>query len=286
MKVLSWNMEYWKNYFKPGWLEKCRNTLNQLINDNGIEIILLQEMNPFKLFDIEYEVKEPFQYNSVLSENELLIYHELHFELPEMVRKNPWGNVILVKKQYNYFKNILEYTSEKNYYGRNVFMCYNFDFCDIGKLILINFYNKSNSSIYTMLGEDSCFDIKPDIDEITKTDRSIIFAGDFNTGSNDSDAEHINRYSNLCNKLNGFVDISNGDPKNNQNTTYWVNPNTGSGIFLRNDFCFINNRQNIKRYSVNIPKEIEFEDSENTKRWRGISDHCPIIVEIIMNQND
>ena len=70
--------------------------------------------------------------------------------------------------------------------------------------------------------DNNLFEIADDIKEILNgNDNLIIFAGDFNIGSNNGDFMHINRYNKLCEKLSGFVDISNGSPEHNQNTTFW-----------------------------------------------------------------
>ena len=118
MKILIWNVDYWRNYTKDGWIEKCLNVLNKLIYENNIEIILLQEINPFKLFSLDYKIVDPYRYERKISENSLLLYHELFFEIPEIYRNNLWGNAIIVNRTYNKFKNILEYNNEANYYGR------------------------------------------------------------------------------------------------------------------------------------------------------------------------
>jgi exonuclease III len=282
MKILIWNVEFWKNFSKDGWLIKCLDMLNKLITENNIEIILLQEINPFKLISIAYEITEPKKKKKILSENKLMLYHELFSEIPKRYRKSPWGNVIIINRKYNEFNNLLDITTERNYYGRNGLMCYSFDFHDIGKISFINFYNKSNNRKYTMLS-DSYFEIKDDLDRISeRVNGLILFAGDFNTGSNNSDFEHEKRYNILCDKLNGFTDISNGDPEFNLNTTYWYNCKSRKGIFLRNDFCFINNQQYIENYIVKIPRETEWEGDEKNKRWKGISDHCPVIMELTL----
>jgi exonuclease III len=282
MKILTWNVEYWNNYEKHEWLKKCRDILQNLIIENNIEIILLQEINPFKLFDIDYEIIEPYRYMRYLPEDKLIIYHELYNEIPKIYRKNPWGNTIIINKNHSKVENILEYSNSINYYGRNGFMCYSVDFYDIWKIVFINFYNKLNEGKYTMLNK-SHFDIKQ---IINRNNNLIIFAGDFNIGSNNNDHIHRNRYYNLCNTLNEFFDISDGDPKYNKNTTYWYNYKTKNGLFLRNYFCFINKQQSVRRYFVNIPNENEWEIEGDYKRWNGISDHCPIIIEIIFNNTE
>ena len=177
-------------------------------------------------------------------------------------------------------KNEINYDDKNKYFGRKCLMCYTFEF-DSGKITFANIYNKSNNGIYTMLDKYH-YEIKNDIEHISKNNNLIVFAGDFNTGSNITDTQHITRYYDLCAKLDGFMEISNGIPGYNQNTTYWYNNWTRKGYFLRNDFCFINDLNNkyAKKYFCFIPDMFIWEGSGKEVKWGGISDHCPIIVDI------
>ena len=276
MKLLIWNMEYWKNFSKLGWKEKCIYTLSNIIREKNIDFALLQETNPFKLFNIEYESEKPYRYENIEYENKSIFYHELYNELPRKYRKTPWGNAIILTKEFGSYNCSIEYNDTNYYDGRNGLMCYTFEFKE-GKITFINFYNKLNKGIYTMLDKYH-YDIKKDIEHIIeKNNNIIVFAGDFNTGSNNDDKTHIDRYYDLCNKLDKFVDISNGEPKCNQNTTYWYNWRRKE-FFLRNDFCFVNDKKYIQRCYVEFMNNNDWEEENGVKRWRGLSDHCPIIV--------
>ena len=278
MKILIWNMEYWNNFNKLGWIEKCKNTLSSIIHEYTIDFVLLQETNPFGLFDIKYDLKKPYQYKNN-SDNYTILYHELYEELPIKYKKNPWGNSIIFNKEIKDYSKNIDYYDKKNYYGRNGLMCYTFIF-EEKKITLINFYNKYDHEerSYTML-DNSHFKIKNDLESIVKQNNNlIIFSGDFNTGSNNVDKIHIYRYTNLCEKLDKFVDVSCGDPKYNINTTFWYNKRKKEGILLRNDFCFINDENFVKSHKAIFPDNSKWE-GEKIKKWNGLSDHCPIIVD-------
>jgi hypothetical protein len=53
------NMEYWMNYKREGWREKCKKYLDSFINSDEMVFLLLQETNPNYLFGIEYEEQFP-----------------------------------------------------------------------------------------------------------------------------------------------------------------------------------------------------------------------------------
>jgi exonuclease III len=240
--------------------------------------ILLQEINPYNLFDINHKTEYPYRYSKKITNDVLLIYYELLNDLPPQYKNNPWGNAIIINKPYkNYFCS-LKANNKKTYCKRNSLMCYTFELLDGNKITIINFYNKINNGVYSML-DDTHFEIESDIKEIINENNNlIIFSGDFNTGSNNNDLEHINRYNNLCKKLSGFSDISNGNPTFDENTTFWYDRKRKTGHFLRNDFCFVNKLEYIKEYSVNI--ENEWQGSDENIKWKGLSDHCPIIIDL------
>jgi exonuclease III len=176
----------------------------------------------------------------------------------------------------------LEANKNETYCERNNFMCITFELLDGKKITLINFYNKKNDGKYPMLDvENNLFEIEDNIKEVLNGNNNlIVFAGDFNTGSNNTDLEHRQRYTKLCNKLSEFTDISKGNPEYNQNTSLWYHPNTKKGYFMRNDFCFVNKLDYIKKYTPYIPSEDEWVGEENAKRWNELSDHCPIIIDL------
>ena len=279
MKILIWNMEYWRNFNKPGWIEKCKDTLTGIIKEKNIDFTLLQETNPFILFNIEKNVSsELHQYENIKYDggNSVIFYHELYKELPKRYKNNPWGNAIIINTNFKNYNSNIDYSDNNHYFGRNGLMSYTFE-CKEGKVTLINFYNKSNYGVYTMLDKNH-YAIKDDIENIVEQNNNlIIFAGDFNTGSNNSDQTHIDRYYDLRSKLDKFVDISNGEPELNQNTTYWYSW-ARKESYLRNDFCFINDKIYVSRYCIEI-YNTDWKEENGIKRWRGLSDHCPIIVD-------
>jgi exonuclease III len=275
-------MEYWSNFqfrnqdLREEWKEKCKEYLYCFINSDEPVFLLLQEINPYYLFGLEYREESSYKYSKKLLENVLLIYNEI----PSGKNTNPWGNAIIFNTAYKDCICSLDANKNKKHYERNGFMCYTFELFDGNKITIINFYNKAKDNVYPMLDVDNnLFEIENDIKEVlNKNNNLIIFAGDFNTESNNSDYKHIHRYIKLCEKLSGFVDISNGNPYNNKNTTFWYDNIHKKEHFLRNDFCFVNKLGYIKQHSVII--ENEWSGDKNNKKWKGLSDHCPIIISI------
>jgi len=276
MKIISWNMEYWSNYrfrdpvSREEWREKCKEYLNNFINSDEMVFLLLQETDPYYFFGIEHEEQFPYRYSKKLSENVSFVYY---VEPSSVAKSNPWGNALIFNKAYKDRVCSLEANKSESSCEKNNFMCITFELMDGKKITIINFYNKVNDDKYMMLDvEKNLFEIENDIKEVlNRNNNLVVFAGDFNTGSNNSDLEHIQRYSKLCEKLSGFTDISNGKPELNQNTSFL------KGHFYRNDFCFVNKLEYLKLNSIDI--ENKWIGEENTKKWNGLSDHCPIIVD-------
>jgi len=62
--------------------------------------------------------------------------------------------------------------------------------------------------------------------------KGAVIIGDFNTGSNDSNPEHKQRYANLCTKLSGLFDCAN-ETERRKNTFH------SGQVEVRDDFCFV-----------------------------------------------
>jgi len=97
-------------------------------------------------------------------------------------------------------------------------------------------------------------------------DVPIILAGDFYTGSN---RENMYRYEELKTKLEKY-----GLKNCAANTEYEYEPtfyHDKTNNYYTNDFCFIPRNLNVYEYRV--------DKMNNQKRWKGFSDHCPIIAD-------
>jgi exonuclease III len=108
-----------------------------------------------------------------------------------------------------------------------------------------------------------------------------VIIGDFNTASNNKDDEHKMRYDRLLKTMPGFEDCSNGSPKDD-NDTFWSDKEQK---FYRDDFCFSNQLKISNPCLPNIPpkwENIGKESNWERKRWRGLSDHCPIVVDFTL----
>ncbi|GAB6393528.1 MAG: endonuclease/exonuclease/phosphatase family protein [Treponematales bacterium] len=119
-----------------------------------------------------------------------------------------------------------------------------------------------------------CLAYDDNLGEACKTYQSLlgqraIVIGDFNTASNDRDNEHKQRYTDLCSKLPGLFDCA-------DEAVRWKNTfsaDMGKAKF-RDDFCFVSSDLKDKA------KQVVLDDGWKNVRWRGLSDHCPIIVEL------
>ena len=267
MRIVSWNMNYWNNTLGKQdivikWKNKC---IEYLKNEKDVDLYLLQEINPFKLFE-----KMPNQYFFSMSDYHIL-YHELKSELLFDGRSdNFWGNAILFNKNYEVVKNNIEIDldlSHKNYYGRNAIMCYDFKSPNGQTISIANIYSKinyANKGRYTFL-ENFKEDI--DIQNVIKISVNFILAGDFNA--------FLEKEKDLEGFENEFDPLVNCT----KNTDYWkthtyYHTKNKTGI---DDFCFTS--RNIVIKEINIPSKKWDDKQDKDHRWHGLSDHCPIIVD-------
>ena len=136
-----------------------------------------------------------------------------------------------------------------------------FQFPDIKEITLI--------SVWTKQPSDGSWDYQKTIFDALdyyKFDSPIILAGDFNTGGN---KDNLHNYKELKMNLekHGLRNCA-------ENTKYEYQPtfyHDKTGKYFTNDFCFISNEYYI--YNFHVDK------MNNQKRWRGLSDHCPIIAD-------
>jgi exonuclease III len=268
MKILFWNMNYWKNTngdFQNiiEWKNKCIDFLKK---EECIDFYILQEINPIKLFE-----KNHNQYEFSMT-NYNILYHELTNELLFDGRKdNFWGNAILFHENYKLEKNNMG-TDNKYYYGRNSIMCYDFISQNKETITIINFYNKinyANKGRYTMLDD---FENDQDIRTILKSrNKKIILVGDFNTGFGEKDEGQYNKFIDSYNKKYSLKNcIKNYSDK--FIPTYYHTNNFG----YVNDFAFCS-----RFNSINVFDQKDgWETVGDINLWKGFSDHRPFIIEL------
>jgi endonuclease/exonuclease/phosphatase family metal-dependent hydrolase len=239
------------------WINNCKKYIQELDAD----IILLQEINPFILFGEKYEKNDLNQYK-IEKDNKIIIYHELYDELSsEKLEENFWGNSIIINSNIIIsINNLME--NNNNYYGRNSLMCYDIITKNEPLLTVINYYNKKNlnKKIYSMP-----YDIKSDLEDISKkSNREIIFAGDFNS---DKDRDFNNRsFFSFLDKL-GFSNITTGDE--------FINTMVSEVKPYPNDKALVKNIKKEIIKNINCKKLMDININ--------ISDHYPILIEIIKN---
>ena len=278
MKIIVWNMNYWQNtyIFDPKtdrfkspsyknspeevnvWINNCKKYIQRFDAD----IILLQEINPFTLYEINYDKNNKNQYE-LIHENKKIIYHELHDELyGEKLKENFWGNAILI----NNFgiscgrSNII--LGDSNYYGRNGLMCYDFVSSNKTYFTIINYYNKKNrnENKYTMPNE-----IKNDLEKIVKekSENIILFAGDFNS---DKEKDANNRSFFVFLEKLGFENFTKDEE--------FRNTMVPEAKQYPNDKVFVINNSKLKNIQCKLLKETNI----------NLSDHYPILCEC--DEND
>jgi len=124
-------------------------------------------------------------------------------------------------------------------------------------------------SIWTKLPSDGSWNYQKTIFDALdyyNFNEAVILVGDFNTGSNKNNKH---RYEELKTKLNKY------NLKNcAENSEFEYEPtffHDKTNDYFTNDFCFIP-----KYYDVN---KFYIDKMNNQKRWRNLSDHCPLIAD-------
>jgi hypothetical protein len=273
MKILIWNMNYWQNthiynpkkdhfrsiFFKnnPEEIDVWKNNCKKYIHDLNSEIIILQEINPFSLYGINYEKNNKNQYNCI-QENNTIFYHELYDDLfNEKLTDNFWGNSIIFKNDsFSYLKNNI-LIENNSYYGKNGLMSYDFISKDGIIITIINYYNKKNrnKNIYSMP-----YDIRNDLDIISKekNENIIIFTGDFNS---DKERDISNKkFFSFIEEI-GFENFTTGEE--------FKNTMIPKARPYPNDKVFIKNKEKVNNIICKKITDIQ------------LSDHYPILCEII-----
>lgn len=130
-------------------------------------------------------------------------------------------------------------------------------------------------SIWTRQPADGSWDYQKTIFDALdyyNFDVPIILAGDFNTGSNN---DNVHRYEELKTNLKKY-----GLKNCAINTEYEYEPtffHDKTNKYFTNDLCFIPEHMYVYEFYV--------DKMNNQKRWRGLSDHCPIIAEFSERAN-
>jgi hypothetical protein len=216
---VSWNLDYWKRtcndnenflYKSPEdinmWKNFARFNLSQLQSD----FVLLQEINPFIVYDKKYEQKNIPIYNFTIDRKNIF-YHELSKELESeyVDGRNYWGSAIILDRKYrlidSYYSNTKDY-DENWYFGKIGLMCYDFQLIENPldekqneKITIINFYNKSHFGKYK-INDNIITELGKIINN--KKENMILLAGDFNSQTDD----YINKiaFEKIINM--GFID--------------------------------------------------------------------------------
>lgn len=110
----------------------------------------------------------------------------------------------------------------------------------------------------------------------------VILIGDFNSNDiwNDRYPEEW-KHSTLVKKLEqlGIKDCSSSFAENEFNTYYYYHKKKEYRVI--DDYCFASADlvKSTKPITFTVPKSDEWKEKNGIKRWRGLSDHCPIIVD-------
>ena len=113
----------------------------------------------------------------------------------------------------------------------------------------------------------------------TEIMENSIIIGDFNTRYNN---EHEERYKELTEHLENFINCAIFSKSENK-STYFSDSKNKSFV---NDFCFVSKTLYKSMSNVNLKiDDIWNKNGYGQKRWKRISDHCPIILTFDWNDD-
>ena len=100
MEILTWNLDFWRRKNNPVWKQFASDLMR--IN---FDFILLQEINPFFVYGIQYKMQEGSVY-SFKSDKKIIYYHELSEVLSKERPNDPfWGTAIITNEKIKMVNN-------------------------------------------------------------------------------------------------------------------------------------------------------------------------------------
>ncbi|GHV96687.1 endonuclease/exonuclease/phosphatase family protein [Spirochaetia bacterium] len=214
-----------------------------ILLSNKPEIIIIQECTEKEFNNIKYQCKSRYWYGDDKEES--------------------YKGIALFSNTYNIK------THEKFNNNFRYVVPYEIDGLIDQKIVLLSVWTKKPFD-----GTDDYQKTIFDALNFYKFNLPLIVIGDFNTGANN---EFVTRYNKL------YEELSKYNLKNcTKNTSYeyeFTFYHDGQKKFYTNDYCFISEQFGINY--INIPNKNEWEEiSLNKIRWKKLSDHCPIEIDI------
>ena len=234
----------------------------------------------------------------------------------EILKYSPQVLIIqeCTKNDFDYIKTMWKY---KNWYNDDL----NNEYSPLGVAIFSNDYKIEFTEIfnrkfryiipYYLSNEKYTFTLflvwtKPEDDNDTKYNKHLnnaidfyhknkmiddhtIFIGDFNTfaNKNNNNLRELEEKFNNVSMINSTNSTENTEFK--EKHTYYHGKNKhGDDNYGINDFCFIS-KYLTRRFDIDIIINLhnEWDDKEDKKHhWKGLSDHCPISVNILLKENN
>jgi exonuclease III len=244
MKIVSWNCGGWAS---GGFNDECLNILLKEVTLKDVvpEIILIQETTEKEHNKINHQYNYEHWYgdDKEKSYKGISIFSNIgNIEISENFN-DQFRYVIPYKVSNNEHKFTLFAVWIKPFNGNYLEPLYN----------AIKYYREKE-----MLVDDS------------------IIIGDFNTFAKDSNKN----LEDLEKKLSPMINCTKCTEFEGKNTYYHGKNKEGKDNYGIDDFCFIS--ENLKdKFNIDINIPDGWDEKENkTRRWKGLSDHSPIIIEL------
>jgi exonuclease III len=241
MKILTWNVDFWRRISQDDSSSWKKSIYDLMQSD--FDFILLQEINPFSICGFEYDVKDGSYFHFQVG-NKNIYYHELSGILSKESSKPPfWGTAIIANEKYKMLKKHFYNDNgdiESKYFGYEALMCYDFELNN-SQITIANFYKKGDASKRDWKVKyeyvDGFFtDISKIIDNGNNKNITIL-AGDFN--ANNIDCQRIENI--------GF-DEKTKHIKNTMVEVAEVYPYHNDCIFINKNYSELINESDVKRF--------------------------------------
>jgi exonuclease III len=253
MKIVSWNCHYGFDGKKP-----------KTIKEYNADILVIPECREMDMKESGYDEKHRYWWGDHKETKDKLKALGVGVFWKDGITITPlpeWEKTLSENSDFRY---LIPYTVEGNFESFTLIAVWTKNKIDAGDPL--DYIQKAHAAVdyYKSIG---------------LLNGLVVMIGDFNSNSIwDNCYRKECNHSALVEKLKQMEikDCSSSLDKNKYNTYYYYHNNKES--YVIDDYCFASDKI-AKSSKFTVPSSDEWTSENGVKRWRGLSDHCPISVE-------